>query len=152
MTLWSLNGYSLFMLNFVHNMCKTRLYNILDSLKKHFVGFCILTACAALLSGCSAERFLADNDFILANVKMESNNRHLPLSNYRSYIQQEPNSRWFNLSKIPLGIYCLQSRDTTRRSGHIRLIHDKTVLRSFVGSPARTWIPAFFCQHRHDQT
>ena len=82
MTLWSLNAYSLFMLNFVHNMCKTRLYNILDSLKKHFVGFCILTACAALLSGCSAERFLADNDFILANVKMESNNRHLPLSNY----------------------------------------------------------------------
>lgn len=129
MTLWSLNAYSLFMLNFVHNMCKTRLYNILDSLKKHFVGFCILTACAALLSGCSAERFLADDDFILANVKMESNNRHLPLSNYRSYIQQEPNSRWFNLSKIPLGIYCLQSRDTTRRwSRFIRRLGEAPVI------------------------
>ena len=68
-----------------------------------------------LLSGCSAERFLADDEKILSGVKLESDRRHPSPSAYRNYIRQEANSRWFNVIKVPLGIYCLKGRDTTSR-------------------------------------
>lgn len=69
-----------------------------------------------MLAACSADRFIpTDEATILSSVRMESDSRIISPSSYRGYVRQEPNSRWFSLFKVPLGIYCLQSSDTTSR-------------------------------------
>lgn len=67
------------------------------------------------LSSCSSERFLPEGKCVLSSVKVTSNNKHVKPSDYRSYVRQESNSRWLNLVKVPLGMYCMSGRDSTRR-------------------------------------
>ena len=67
------------------------------------------------LCGCSAERFLQEDEVILQKVKLTSDNKHVKAGDYRLHVRQEANSRWFNLVKVPLGIYCLSGTDTTKR-------------------------------------
>lgn len=108
---------------------------LLSRLADHWnAGLCLLPLLAGLLAGCSAERFLQDDEKILAGVKMESDRRYPSPSAYRNYVRQEANSRWFNLAKVPLGIYCLQGRDTTtrwsrfiRRMGEAPAVYDPAV-------------------------
>ena len=52
---------------------------------------------------------------MLTSVKLKSDNKQLPLTDLRDYIRQEPNSKWLNVAKVPLGIYCLSGTDSTRR-------------------------------------
>ncbi|MBR1889163.1 MAG: BamA/TamA family outer membrane protein [Alloprevotella sp.] len=54
---------------------------------------------------------------MLSSVKMNSTDKQVRTSDYRTYVRQEPNAKWFNLLKVPLGIYSLSPADTTRRKG-----------------------------------
>lgn len=80
-------------------------------------------SCIALLSfsllfggvSCSSERFLPEGKTVLSAVKVTSADKRVKASSYRSYVRQEPNSRWFSLVKVPLGIYCISGKDSTRR-------------------------------------
>ena len=52
----------------------------------------------------------------------------------RGYVRQEANARWFNMFKVPLGIYCVSGRDSTkgfnrffRRIGEAPVIYDSTL-------------------------
>ena len=54
---------------------------------------------------------------MLRSVKMTSDNKSLKVGDYRSYVRQEPNARWFSLLKVPLAIYSVSQSDTTRRAG-----------------------------------
>lgn len=78
-----------------------------------------LSAVAGLglfLASCSAERFLPNDEAqLLSSVKIKNDSKLPSPSSFRSYVVQEPNSRWFNLFKVPLGLYCLQTADSTRR-------------------------------------
>lgn len=69
-----------------------------------------------LLTACSSEKFLEDTDTLLSSVKISSDNPQINAADYNHYIQQTPNSKWFNLFKVPLGLYCISSPDTTRKS------------------------------------
>lgn len=60
----------------------------------------------------------------------------MDVSALQPYLSQRPNSKWFSVFKIPLGIYCLSGRDSTkwgnrvlRRLGEAPVIYDslKTV-------------------------
>lgn len=95
----------------------------------------ILAACTLFmllfLASCSPLRFLGDDQLLLTSVKVKSDNKHIPTGNYRGYIRQEANSKWFSLAKVPLGIYCLQGKDSTkkfnrfiRRIGEAPVIYD----------------------------
>ncbi len=76
----------------------------------------LLTAWLLLwVSSCSSDRFLADDELLLQSVKMETDSKRINLGEYRVNVRQEANSRWFSTIKVPLGIYCLQGRDSTRR-------------------------------------
>lgn len=89
----------------------------------------IFLICGLTLAGCSASRFVPDDEYILSSVKMQSDSRQLSLGNYRSCVRQEPNSRWFSLLKVPLGIYCLQGKDSVRRFNRfIRRIGEAPVI------------------------
>ena len=68
-----------------------------------------------LLSGCSVNRFLAEDELLLDQVRLHSDSATLKTAPLEGYIRQHPNSKWFSLVKVPLGIYSLSGRDSTRR-------------------------------------
>ncbi len=87
-----------------------------------------------LLSGCSATRFLEEDETLLSKVEVLSTEKHVKASEFRSYVRQEPNSRWFNFLKVPLGLYCISGNDSTkrvnrffRRIGQAPVVYDSTL-------------------------
>ena len=68
------------------------------------------------LASCSSQRFLQEEQTVLSDVKLSSSQQGFKASSLRSYIRQEPNSKWFSLFKVPLGIYCLSKADSVK--GH----------------------------------
>ena len=68
-----------------------------------------------LCASCSPTRFISEDEFMLSSVGLSSTNKHVKSSDYRSYVAQEANSKWFNLLKVPLGMYCMSGTDSTKR-------------------------------------
>ncbi len=68
-----------------------------------------------LLAGCSATRFLEEDECLLSGVSVKSDDGKVKVGEYRRYVRQEPNSRWFNFLKVPLGLYCISGNDSTKR-------------------------------------
>lgn len=77
----------------------------------------LLVFCLAvtLLTACSASRFIPEGEYMLENVKIESSNKSLDVSQFNGYIRQHPNSKWFSLLKVPMAPYVISGRDTTKR-------------------------------------
>lgn len=73
-----------------------------------------LLAIIVLLSGCNATRFVPETESLLSSVKITTDNKQIRTSEYRPYIRQNENARWFNLVKVPLGFYCLSGQDSTK--------------------------------------
>ena len=68
-----------------------------------------------VMTSCSSEKFLSEGQHVLTSVDIVSAEKKTDAASYRSYIRQEPNARWFNLVKVPLGIYCMSGTDSTKR-------------------------------------
>ena len=79
--------------------------------------FAGLTLLLFLLQSCSPTRYLASDESMLSDVKVVSATKQVKTADYIKYVRQQPNARWFNLVKVPLGIYCLSPADTTKRRG-----------------------------------
>jgi len=77
----------------------------------------LLCAAGLLLCSCDATRYLGEGETILRKVKVESASKAVNPSEYRQFVRQEANARWFSLVKVPLGLYCLSPADTTRSKG-----------------------------------
>lgn len=67
-----------------------------------------------LFTSCSTTRFIAENEYLLDEVKLKSTEKGFDTAPFEPYIRQKANSKWFSLFKIPLGIYNLSGRDTTK--------------------------------------
>lgn len=78
--------------------------------------FFLLLAALLAFASCSPVRFLSGDETLLSSVKMTSDQKSVKPSAYRNYVRQEANARWFNLLKVPLGIYCLSGTDSTKRA------------------------------------
>ncbi len=96
--------------------------------------FIVLAIAIAMItaSGCSSAKFLTEEQTLLSSVKVKSDNRQLDPSSLHGHIKQEPNSRWFTIFKVPLGIYALSGKDTTkafnrflRRMGEAPVIYNE---------------------------
>ncbi len=66
-------------------------------------------------SSCSSEKFLDNGSTVLSSVSIKSADKTVNAKNYSRYIKQQPNAKWFGLVKVPLGIYCMAGKDTSRR-------------------------------------
>lgn len=84
-----------------------------------------------LLAGCSSSKFVSEDQSVLSKVRLRTDNKNFDASSYRAYVRQEANARWFNLFKVPLGLYCLSGLDSTnafnrffRRIGEAPVIYD----------------------------
>ena len=68
------------------------------------------------LSGCRTSRFIPENDYLLTGVGLTSEGKqHLPTDELQAYMPQRPNSKWFSIFNVPLGIYSLSGSDSTKR-------------------------------------
>lgn len=100
----------------LHKPAATGLFGIVKGVIHSSIFVFHFSLLSLLLTACSADRFIpTDEATILSSVSLESDSRIISPSSYRGYVRQEPNARWFNLAKVPLGIYCLQSSDSTSR-------------------------------------
>lgn len=75
----------------------------------------IYILCVSLLCSCSVNKFIPDGSYLLDEVNIESDTKEVNPSQFSSYIRQNPNAKWFNLVKVPLRIYCVSGKDSTKR-------------------------------------
>lgn len=89
----------------------------------------ILMGLVALLYSCSSQKFIPEGKYLLDKVSIESDTKQVQPALFTSYIRQNPNARWFNLVKVPMGIYCLSGRDSTNGFNRfLRKLGDKPVI------------------------
>lgn len=72
------------------------------------VGF-LLTA-----GSCSVDKYVADGDYLMESVKVTTDSPEISVSDYSPYLGQRANSEWFSLFKIPLHVYSLSGRDSSK--------------------------------------
>ena len=70
---------------------------------------------ACLFQACSVSRLLPEDGYLLDKVVIRSDSASLSPAPLQGYIRQHPNSKWFSLFKVPMGIYSLSGRDSTKR-------------------------------------
>ena len=85
-----------------------------------------------VLSGCSVNKFIPQDSYLLDDVKIESDNKEIKPSYMTAYVRQNPNAKWFSLVKIPMYIYSASGQDSTRwinrlwrRLGDAPVIYDR---------------------------
>ncbi len=88
---------------------------------KFYLRLLLCVAISTLIAACSPIRFVPEGQRLLSQVKVKSDNKQVKPSDYRIYIRQEANSKWLNVAKVPLGIYCMSGTDSTKRFN--RFIH-----------------------------
>lgn len=81
---------------------------------------------------------------MLARVTLKSTDKKVESDEYRGYVRQEANARWFNLVKVPLGIYSLSRADSTKRGGRLwkRLGEPPVVYDSLLTAQSTTALQA----------
>lgn len=73
-----------------------------------------MIAILAFISSCSSTKFIADDDYLLKSCTISSDEKSFNVKSLEPYYAQRPNSKWFSLIKLPLGIYSLSGRDSTK--------------------------------------
>lgn len=87
---------------------------MIKQVSKYIFLFVSLIPLLAMLSGCSASKFIPEGRFLLDDVKITSDAKELHPDKLEPYIRQKGNSKWFSMFKIPLGTYALSGKDSTK--------------------------------------
>lgn len=68
------------------------------------------------MSSCSSTKYVTDGNYLLDNVNVEVDGKYMDIDMdmMRARVRQNGNSRWFSTLKIPLYVYSLSGRDTTK--------------------------------------
>ena len=59
-------------------------------------------------------KFIPEGQYLLDDVKIETDNKEIKSSQLSSYVRQTPNAKWFSLVKLPMYIYCASGTDSTK--------------------------------------
>ena len=81
----------------------------------HFLTSFFLGA-MVFFSSCSSTKYVPKDQYLLKSVKLKSESNYHDINTLalRNYVRQMPNSRWFSLYKLPLAVYSLSGRDSTK--------------------------------------
>jgi outer membrane protein assembly factor BamA len=81
------------------------------------------------LYACSATKFVPNGKYLLNSVHITSDQKDINNYDFTNYLRQNANARWFSLIKVPLYIYDLSGKDSTRwRNKTLRKIGDAPVI------------------------
>ena len=67
-----------------------------------------------LASACNPTKYVPDNEHLLNDVKIETDNKTIPKEDISTYIRQTPNNEIFGIYKMQLGIYNLAGADSSK--------------------------------------
>lgn len=67
-----------------------------------------------LMVACSGVKYVEDGNYLLTSVAVKSNDSHVSTADLSAYVRQKPNSKWLSFFKVPLGLYSMSGRDTTK--------------------------------------
>ena len=67
-----------------------------------------------LLASCSVSKFIPEGEHMLNRVDIISHNKENYAAQARSYVRQNPNSKWFSIAKVPMHIYSASGKDSTK--------------------------------------
>lgn len=91
------------------------IHTLLPTCSYHLTGlYCVVAILLIALHSCSSRKFLKQNEKVLSNVSVVSTQRGFKSTEYKAYVKQQPNAKWFTLFKVPLGIYCLSKSDSIK--------------------------------------
>ena len=87
---------------------------------RHYIPLFILsTFLYFAISSCDGTKHLAEGESLLVSNRIVSTDKDYNVSSLYDYIVQKPNTKWFSTLKVPLGIYTLSGRDTTKTINRI---------------------------------
>ena len=87
---------------------------------RHYIPLFILsTFLSFAISSCDGTKHLAEGESLLVSNRIVSSDKDYNVSSLYDYIVQKPNTKWFSTLKVPLGIYTLSGRDTTKTINRI---------------------------------
>lgn len=69
---------------------------------------------ALALVGCSTQKLVPQDQYLLDKVKLTSDSKELAASKLEPYVRQRPNSKWFSLVKVPLAAYAMAGNDSSK--------------------------------------
>lgn len=70
-------------------------------------------AVSAVLS-CAPTKYVRDGEWLLKSSVVKSDDKSFNASLLVPYMRQHPNSKWFSMFNLPLGIYNMSGRDSTK--------------------------------------
>ncbi len=73
------------------------------------------------LASCSVSRFIPEGEYLLDQVSVQTDSREIASADLSGYVLQHPNSRWFNLMKVPMSPWYISGTDSTKRMN--RFLH-----------------------------
>ena len=98
-------------------------------MREYLLNTLLASAILLSLASCSATKFVPDGYYLLDEVKIRTDNKDVRPSLLRSYVRQNPNTKWFSLVKTQLYIYNLSGRDSTKWGNRLlRKIGDAPVI------------------------
>ena len=83
-------------------------------MKKTVCQYITISVLSLSCVGCSVSKFIPDNQYLLNDVKIESDNKAIKASQMSTYVRQSPNSKWFSLFKLPMYMYSISGKDSTK--------------------------------------
>ena len=84
------------------------------NLLKHIFSLSLITLSFVAISSCDGTKFVEGNDLLLSQNNVVSSDKNVSVHGLSSYIRQKTNTKWFSTLKVPLGIYSMAGRDTTK--------------------------------------
>ncbi len=82
-----------------------------------FKPYSIIILATLLLVSCAETKYVPDGSYLLDDIRMKidgETNRELNVTTAKSLVRQQNNARWFSMVKLPLKVYSLSGRDTTK--------------------------------------
>ena len=76
----------------------------------------IIIVAAVLLTSCAGTKYVPEGEYLLDKVKVtvEERSRDISATQAKNYVRQQSNVRWFSMVKLPLAVYSLSGRDSTK--------------------------------------
>ena len=90
------------------------LSNCMCIYSRYFSRLIVAVIIAATLAACDTMKFVPEGEVLLRKTVLIADDPQFNPSSLRQYIRQEPNAIWFSLVKLPLGVYSMAGRDSSR--------------------------------------
>jgi len=112
---------------------QVKIRSLVDSMKTYIQSYLYILV-IALCCSCSVNKFIPEEHYLLEQVDIVSDTKEVKPSLFTSYVRQNPNAKWFNLVKVPMNIYCISGKDSTkwnnrffRKLGQAPVIYDENI-------------------------